>query len=59
MKYLNQTALLGQTLEAEAKTEIAQWSEGFEQALPVGTEMLGDQFTITGHLGAGGFGNAV
>lgn len=27
-----------------------------EQALPVGTVLSGDQFTITGQLGAGGFG---
>lgn len=26
------------------------------QALPIGTKLSGDQFTITGHLGAGGFG---
>jgi len=27
-----------------------------EQALPIGTALSNDQFTITGHLGAGGFG---
>ena len=26
------------------------------QSLPIGTTLSGDQFTITGHLGAGGFG---
>jgi serine/threonine protein kinase len=26
------------------------------EALPIGTKLSGDQFTITGHLGAGGFG---
>lgn len=27
-----------------------------DEALPIGTKLLGDQFTITGFLGAGGFG---
>ena len=27
-----------------------------DEALPIGTTLLGDQFTITGLLGAGGFG---
>ena len=27
-----------------------------EEALPIGTKLSGDQFTVTGYLGAGGFG---
>ncbi|MDJ0639606.1 MAG: serine/threonine-protein kinase [Paracoccaceae bacterium] len=36
--------------------DIAQGASLAEQALPIGTVLSGDQFTITGHLGAGGFG---
>ncbi|GGE50025.1 serine/threonine protein kinase [Actibacterium pelagium] len=43
-------------MELRAKTEAEEWPENFEQALPIGTEMLEGQFTITEHLGAGGFG---
>ena len=35
---------------------IAHRAEQAEQALPIGTVLSGDQFTITEHLGAGGFG---
>ncbi|MEL7149719.1 MAG: serine/threonine-protein kinase [Pseudomonadota bacterium] len=35
---------------------IAHQSTLTEQALPVGTVLSGDQFTVTGQLGAGGFG---
>lgn len=34
----------------------AHWDGLAEQALPVGTALSGDQFTITEHLGSGGFG---
>ena len=36
--------------------QIAHWDGLAEQALPVGTTLSGDQFTITEHLGSGGFG---
>ncbi|MEM7752545.1 MAG: serine/threonine-protein kinase, partial [Pseudomonadota bacterium] len=35
---------------------VAHESSLADQALPIGTKLSGDQFTITGHLGAGGFG---
>ncbi len=37
-------------------TRSAQSGGTSDQALPIGTTLSGDQFTITGHLGAGGFG---
>jgi serine/threonine protein kinase len=36
--------------------QIAETTSLAEQALPIGTKLSGDQFTIVGHLGAGGFG---
>lgn len=36
--------------------QIAETTSLAEQALPIGTTLSGDQFTIVGHLGAGGFG---
>ena len=36
--------------------DIAREAVLAEQALPIGTQLSGDQFTITDHLGAGGFG---
>lgn len=36
--------------------QMAETSSLAEQALPIGTTLSGDQFTIVGHLGAGGFG---
>lgn len=35
---------------------IAHTISPYEEALPIGTTLSGEQFTITGHLGAGGFG---
>lgn len=35
---------------------IAQKTTPYEEALPIGTTLSGEQFTITEHLGAGGFG---
>lgn len=37
-------------------TNIAHRPTPVDQALPVGTVLSGDQFTVTEHLGAGGFG---
>lgn len=37
-------------------TDIAGTKFLTDQALPIGTTLSGDQFTIVGHLGAGGFG---
>ena len=36
--------------------QMAETTSLAEQALPIGTTLSGDQFTIVGHLGAGGFG---
>lgn len=36
--------------------QMAETTSLAEQALPIGTKLSGDQFTIVGHLGAGGFG---
>lgn len=35
---------------------IAHTTTPYEEALPIGTTLSGEQFTITDHLGAGGFG---
>lgn len=35
---------------------IAHKTTPYEEALPIGTTLSGEQFTITDHLGAGGFG---
>ncbi len=39
-----------------AKRKSAKAASLADEALPIGTTLLGDQFTITGFLGAGGFG---
>ncbi|MGR3514461.1 MAG: serine/threonine-protein kinase [Paracoccaceae bacterium] len=39
-----------------SEDSIAHQASLADQALPVGTTLSGDQFTITGQLGAGGFG---
>lgn len=43
---------MSQNMEANTAHEISPE----DLALPAGTVLLGDQFTITGHLGLGGFG---
>ena len=41
---------------AKANANIEAEASSTEQALPIGAVLSGDQFTITEHLGAGGFG---
>jgi serine/threonine protein kinase len=47
---------LGKAAAKVMDTNLARAAPVTDQALPIGTVLSGKQFTITGHLGAGGFG---